>query len=162
MSTSETKECSSDDKQVRKRCSLTEWFFYGIAWRTFLSTFIFKSACWPYVLFSPDMSSFWTWKNMSGRDFLIAQNVQNSGVFLMNEWMMHVYSALLCIAVHPKRFTIMWGGGVSPQPPPVVPAPAEFLSITPAPVICVSPSLNILMLYIMLAHQGAALSMQSI
>ncbi len=28
--------------------------------------------------------------------------------------MMHLYSALLCIAVHPKRFT-----GVSPQPPPV-------------------------------------------
>ncbi len=27
-----------------------------------------------------------------------------------NEWMMHLYSALLCIAVHPKRFTIMWGG----------------------------------------------------
>ncbi len=35
----------------------------------------------------------------------------------MNEWMMHLYSALLCIAVHPKRFTIMWG--VSPQPTPV-------------------------------------------
>ncbi len=30
--------------------------------------------------------------------------------------MTHLYSALLCIAVHPKRFTIMWGG-VSPQPP---------------------------------------------
>ncbi len=30
---------------------------------------------------------------------------------------MHLYSTLLCIAVHPKRFTIMWG--VSPQPPPV-------------------------------------------
>ncbi len=26
-----------------------------------------------------------------------------------NEWMMHLYSALLCIAIHPKRFTIMWG-----------------------------------------------------
>ncbi len=43
---------------------------------------------------------------------------------LMNEWMnasmMHLYSAVLCIAVHPKHFTIMWGGGgVSPQPPPV-------------------------------------------
>ncbi len=37
----------------------------------------------------------------------------------MNEWMMHLYNALLCIAVHPKRFTIMWGGVVSPQPPPV-------------------------------------------
>ncbi len=35
----------------------------------------------------------------------------------MNEWMMHLYSALLCIAIHPKRFTIMWG--VTPQPPPV-------------------------------------------
>ncbi len=30
---------------------------------------------------------------------------------------MHLYSALLCIAVHPKHFTIMWR--VSPQPPPV-------------------------------------------
>ncbi len=29
------------------------------------------------------------------------------------------YSALLGIVVHPKRFTIMWWGGVSPQPPPV-------------------------------------------
>ncbi len=36
----------------------------------------------------------------------------------MNEWMKHLYSALLCIAVHPKRFTIIWGG-VSSQPPPV-------------------------------------------
>ncbi len=44
--------------------------------------------------------------------------------------MMHLYSALLCIDVHPKRFTIMCvcvcvcvgggGGGFSPQPPPVV------------------------------------------
>ncbi len=24
-------------------------------------------------------------------------------------WMMHLYSALLCIFVHPKRFIIMWG-----------------------------------------------------
>ncbi len=31
--------------------------------------------------------------------------------------MMHLYSALLCMAVHPKCFTIKWG--VSPQPPPV-------------------------------------------
>ncbi len=31
--------------------------------------------------------------------------------------MMHLYSDLLCIALHPKHFTIMWG--VSPQPPPV-------------------------------------------
>ncbi len=38
---------------------------------------------------------------------------------LMNEWMMHLYRALLCIAIHPKRFTIMWGRRVSPQPPPV-------------------------------------------
>ena len=31
----------------------------------------------------------------------------------MNEWMMHIYSALLCIVVHPNRFTIMWGGLLS-------------------------------------------------
>ncbi len=30
-----------------------------------------------------------------------------------NEWMMHLYSALLCIVVHPKHFTIMGGGGLS-------------------------------------------------
>ncbi len=35
----------------------------------------------------------------------------------MNEWMMHLNFALLCIVVHPKHFTIMCG--VSPQPPPV-------------------------------------------
>ncbi len=28
-----------------------------------------------------------------------------------NEWMMHLYSALFCIVVHPKRFINMWGGG---------------------------------------------------
>ncbi len=39
----------------------------------------------------------------------------------MNEWIMHLYSTLLCIVVHPKRFTIMWG--VSPQPPPSVQHP---------------------------------------
>ncbi len=36
--------------------------------------------------------------------------------FRMNESRMHLYSTL-CIFVHPKHFTIMWG--VSPQPPPV-------------------------------------------
>ncbi len=37
----------------------------------------------------------------------------------MNEWMMHLYSAL-CIFVQPTRFKIMLGGGGgSPQPPPV-------------------------------------------
>ncbi len=25
--------------------------------------------------------------------------------------MIHLYSALLCMSVHPKHFTIMWGGG---------------------------------------------------
>ncbi len=29
----------------------------------------------------------------------------------MNESMMHLYSTLLFIAVLPKHFTIMWGGG---------------------------------------------------
>ncbi len=29
-----------------------------------------------------------------------------------NEWMMHLYRALLCIVVHPKHFTIIWGGGL--------------------------------------------------
>ncbi len=39
---------------------------------------------------------------------------------VMNEWMMHLYCDLLCISVHPVRFTIVGGGGgVSPHPPPV-------------------------------------------
>ncbi len=38
--------------------------------------------------------------------------------FWSYEWMMHLYSALLYIVVHQKRFTIM-GGGVSTQPPPM-------------------------------------------
>ncbi len=29
---------------------------------------------------------------------------------ILYEWMRHLYSALLCIVVHPKRFTIIWGG----------------------------------------------------
>ncbi len=29
-----------------------------------------------------------------------------------NEWMMHLYRALLCIVVHPKHFTIRWGGSL--------------------------------------------------
>ncbi len=33
--------------------------------------------------------------------------------------MMHLYSTLLYIVVHQKLFTIMWGGGVSTQPPPM-------------------------------------------
>ncbi len=44
-------------------------------------------------------------------------NAKLTGRKKFNEWMMHLYSALLCIAVHPKRFTIMWG--VSSQPPSV-------------------------------------------
>ncbi len=36
---------------------------------------------------------------------------------ILYEWMRHLYSALLCIVVHPKRFTIIWGG--LSQPPPV-------------------------------------------
>ncbi len=35
---------------------------------------------------------------------------------IMNEWGIYI-ALLLCIAIHPKRFTIMWG--VTPQPPPV-------------------------------------------
>ncbi len=41
---------------------------------------------------------------------LKSKHFENSEV--MNEWMMHLYSALLYIVVHQKRFTIMWGGGL--------------------------------------------------
>ncbi len=30
--------------------------------------------------------------------------------FIMNEWMMDFLCSALCIVVHPKHFTIMWGG----------------------------------------------------
>ncbi len=47
--------------------------------------------------------------------FVDGETMQGCG--WMNEWMRHLYSALSCIAVHPKLFTVMWG--VSLQPPPV-------------------------------------------
>ncbi len=40
---------------------------------------------------------------------ILRQRLQVS-LMPMNEWMRHLYSALLCIVVHPKRFTIIWGG----------------------------------------------------
>ncbi len=47
--------------------------------------------------------------------FKYAKYITAKIVLFTNEWMkrlmMHLYSALLCIVVHPKRFTIMWGGG---------------------------------------------------
>ncbi len=36
--------------------------------------------------------------------------VKNVQYLMNNEWMRHLYSVLLCIVVHPKRFTIIWGG----------------------------------------------------
>ncbi len=32
---------------------------------------------------------------------------ESAVLHIQNEWMIHLYSALLCIAVHPKRFTII-------------------------------------------------------
>ncbi len=56
-----------------------------IRWLTLKpSTFSVKiTVGWPYVLFFPEMSSFWTYKNASSRDFLIAQNIRDSAVFLI-------------------------------------------------------------------------------
>ncbi len=48
------------------------------------------------------------WWSLKQIEKLKSKHFENSEV--MNEWMMHLYSAL-CIVVHPKRFTIMWGGG---------------------------------------------------
>ncbi len=41
------------------------------------------------------------------------QSLTSPDMTVMNEWMNEwcIYIALLCIVVHPKRFTIMWGGG---------------------------------------------------
>ncbi len=57
-------------------------------------------------------------KGFGSFEWLLLLNTDNSNK--MNEWMNGwcIYIALLlCIAIHPKHFTIMWG--VSPQPPPV-------------------------------------------
>ncbi len=49
------------------------------------------------------------WWSLKQIEKLKSKHFENSEV--MNEWMMHLYSALLYIVVHQKRFTIMWGGG---------------------------------------------------
>ncbi len=53
----------------------------------------------------------------------------------MNEWILHLYSALLCIVVQPKRFTIMCvcvggGGGVSPQPASIYTGAGHIIRIS--------------------------------
>ncbi len=48
------------------------------------------------------------WWRLKQIEKLKSKHFENSEV--MSEWIMHLYSAL-CIVVHPKRFTIMWGGG---------------------------------------------------
>ncbi len=61
-----------------------------------------------------------TISNPAQSDSTVNTMVQFTIGYSMNEWMnerMHLYRALLCIALQPKRFTITWG--VSPQPPPV-------------------------------------------
>ncbi len=45
--------------------------------------------------------------NRMDPDLLFKQRMNHEW---MNEWMKHLYSALLCIVVHPKHFTIIWGG----------------------------------------------------
>ncbi len=41
----------------------------------------------------------------------VKQNYKKNGSGCCIEWMMHLYSALLCIVVYPKHFTIVGGGG---------------------------------------------------
>ncbi len=69
----------------------------------------------------PDYPSFFSWLLDYCRNKLCYQQKLRILTYFTHrdnlEWMMHLYSALLCIAIHPKRFIIMWG--VSPQPPPV-------------------------------------------
>ncbi len=67
----------------------------------------------------------WWWVGGVHEGFLLKSTILSivlsvlSSRLLMNEWMMHfLYSALLCIVVHPNCFTIMWGWWWgSPQPP---------------------------------------------
>ncbi len=54
-----------------------------------------------------DLTLFW-W-SLKQIEKLKSKHLENSEV--MNEWMMHLYSDLLCIVVHQKRFTIMCVGG---------------------------------------------------
>ncbi len=48
------------------------------------------------------------WRSLKQIEKSKSKQLENSEV--MNEWMMHLYSDLLCIVVHQKRFTIMCGG----------------------------------------------------
>ncbi len=52
----------------------------------------------------------------------------------LNEGMKRLYSALLCIVVHPKCFAIMWG--VSPQPPPLCSIHLAFATECKMYVVC--------------------------
>ncbi len=102
-----------------------KWAHFGIKLKNFSGLticYVIYVLLWINISFysnlkkSPNISGIWLVLIIK---FLFAE--------WMNEWM-HLYSALLCIAVHPKHFTIMWGGGVSPQPPPVCSIHLEFES----------------------------------
>ncbi len=72
---------------------------------------------------------FWIWKTeIAFFVNLFLQCMNDIMETWMNKWMMHLYSALLCIVVHPKRFTIMWGGGVSPQWKPNQKGNCDYIS----------------------------------
>ncbi len=72
--------------------------------------------CGLLFVFSRIKSVMQIWNNMSNyRIFIFGLTIPlNELVYFQQlDWMnmMHLCSALVCIVVHPKRFTIMWGGG---------------------------------------------------
>ncbi len=69
----------------------------------------FPSVWWPrgYGYHSQTLTKGWYLSNCNTKHFQTICSRKTK----FNEWKMHLYSALLCIAVHPKCFKITWGVG---------------------------------------------------
>ncbi len=104
------------------------WLFSSRIWNEILTRRHVKSVVmWMLLQLLPYWDCAWGWRPSISKQrsksepvlFYCAPLLCQPSLFYewMNEWMRHLYSALLCMVVHPKRFTIMWG--FSPQPPPV-------------------------------------------
>ncbi len=83
-----------------------------------IESFILFQMCFLFLGCTPGAQEWGRWTERpvdhclgtrEGQLFLRSTNVYIF-FYSINEWMMHLYSVILCIAVYPKHFTIMWGG----------------------------------------------------
>lgn len=95
---------------------------------------------WPYVCFSPDMPFLDIKKNVSGRDFQIAQNIRDSAFAFYS---CHSLRAFFGFCTKVLCGTVF-----------LIPLPLNFWPLLSDPA-------NILMLNIKFAHQGAAINLRS-